>query len=274
MRNFVGGGTPRARSNIHKPKYRYSLRVERQIKHPQPELEKPLEVLAHHTGNLIEYKKLGELAATVIELDPIVREVFELGPKGRIDKESVQTLEAELRDMPGDKKFLDKIAEENDEDFRNEIVEAMSTSSYGNMDVLIDKFYAFELYGKDRDMLAIPLDVDRKDLRLAAERGAIEEYLKFHYNITEQQMRKMLKPFDPHITVGRVRYESFDTNNDKDEFRDDPHRYLVNYARERSFEDHEKYALDEQHVVMPDTVCLNGLRIFIEPRRHKLRNVA
>ncbi len=272
MANSVGGGTPRARGNIHKPKHRYSLRVEREIKHPQPQLLRPLEVLIEGTNNLIEYKKLGELAATVIELDPIVRDVCECGPKGKIVKESAQNLETELREIAANKQFLDKVEKLENEDLRQEIVEAMGNASYGNIDVDVDQIFALDLYGNNEDKLAIALNP--RDLRLAGERGAIEQYLRLEYNISDNQMRKMLKPFDPHITIGRVKYESFDDNYEKDKFKEDPHRYLADYARERFFAEHEKYAVEEREFIMPDSVCLNGLRIFIENRRHKLRTNA
>jgi hypothetical protein len=254
---------PRQRTDTSKPKRRYNLRVERKVLLPQPELEAPYQSLVDNTSNLVNYRKMGKLSTTVAELDPIIRQVCDVTPRGGIDKEAAQDLEAELRDAVERDYFIEHLAE-NSEEVGDELYDAIKDVYFGDIVVKTDPIATFDLYGKAQNRLAICLD---QDVRLGAERGAIETYLQSAYGIPSPVMKKMLKDFDPHITIGTVRYENFDNQDAIEEFKVDPLAFLARYAYRRSRDATLDFDTDTcKAIIVPDVIALDGLKIGIEER--------
>jgi len=213
----------------------------------QPELARPLGLLAANTANYIEYDEMGKVGVTIIMLEPLLRRILSPNRRGVIPRTSLQQFEAELRDD-------------------------LSHAQYADYNVPLDTINPLALYGSNKNYLG--LQFSPKDYRLVGDRAVVEEYMKDNYDqangrpVSQRFIDKNSRRLKPHATIGEVKYENM-TPEQIEVFQADPTGFLVRETYDRMEANQKQYgsACEVERVTWPESVALNGLQVFCQQKQ-------
>jgi hypothetical protein len=236
-----------ARRDTRGEQPRYDCRITRSVIQDQPELADPLRLLEANTSNYINYRGMGKIGVTIMMLEPVLRKILVPDGRGMISKQDLKVFEAELQ---------------ND----------LEHAQYADYDVPVDPVYQLDLFGRNKDRLAIQLDP--RDYRLVGDRAVVEAYIRDNYEqndgrpISRRFFDRNSMRLRPHITIGDVRYENMDSNQ-VTTFQADPSVFLIREAQRQMISDRQDYgeAYEVRDIILPEQVSLNGLRVFCQQKQ-------
>lgn len=110
------------------------------------------------------------------------------------------------------------------------------------IEVAVDQDKPLKIFGKRNDKLALNL-ID--DEGLVEERQRIEAILRDRFETEERELPEPM-PFDPHVTIGHISLKGLSVE-----------------AREKTYE------MLSPGTVIPETIALNGLRVFLNDKALK-----
>jgi|GEM_PF-4640736 hypothetical protein len=214
------------------PKSRYGLSIVRLVKNPQTELSDCMEQVSEFLGVAFEPDK-GEKGVVLLESRAILGAIKDR--RGSVDKRMLCEAEQHLN---GEMK-INNISQEP-------------------IEVRVNRRRPLGMYGRHRDVLAINLAMD---IRLGADRGAVEMYVdKFYPN--QKDLKQRAKAFEPHITIGKIKPQ-FLEDVTLDEMVEDAAIAISMPPLSASPMD-KLIARAHGGLVIPDVIALNGLRIAVE----------
>ncbi len=231
---------------------RYGLSIVRTLVSPNPEISSLVEGIQEVLDDaFVAHTK--EKGITLVESRTVLHSIKD--SRGTVDRRMLRDAEAKL----------------NDEMRRNNLGQSP-------IEVRVNPRKPLRMFGLHNDVLALNFE---EDMRLGADRGAIETFVDTHYppikmprkvkgkrNINEthetEQKKQTRKPLEPHVTLGTIKPQLLREGTLAD-LIENALDFMNKPPLEASPMDLLIHNGSPDRVIVPDYVALNGLRIQVEP---------
>jgi hypothetical protein len=224
------------RNQTYKRPPKMSLRVVRQLAPGQPEFEQTLVTLGQRYENFLEVKKIGGMGLTLVEMDPLIRHIKHLDHRQVIPKDDLQQCEQEI----------------------NQIFGYTQSDAYNI--ALANHGAPYGLFGNPRmPILGLCLEAEDSLGQLTLDREEAIGRIESFYKLGKAARKNILRDLVPHISLGAISLKNL-TITEQAALRTDPNQFLADYSANGG-----RYE-SQYRVIVPETVCLNGVRAVCGPR--------
>ncbi len=214
----------------------YDLQINRSLVYPHPEIDSFIGQVAARLGERFEPAKEVR-GVTILESRALLAAIKT--KRQHIDRNILAEAEADLK---------------------NEM--QLNNLGRGPIEVDVDSNKPLGLFGRHRDVLALRL---RHDLRLGADRGAVETYIDVTAgHVGRGELETRAKPLEPHIKIGTVKTHLLSVEQ-RTAMAADPIGF-VNQPMDDASDWERLVQLREGPIYAPDHVALNGIKIAVEAR--------
>lgn len=227
------------RNHVHKKEQYWRLHISRSVAPGQTELESEFEKLKVFNGDIIKFKKFGELGLTLVMVEHLLHDIFDMSPHEKIPRKKLTEFAAELNS-------IDEI------------------NLSGDLHVVLaDKYNPYCVNGSRYFGLQV-----KSNEELTEGRKAIIDYVSTKYEISKHKARNRLKSLDPHITLGSIILKDLD-RYDRNDLFNNPNGFIDNHMREHQYKfRHYKDGPPLPEIpVFPEKICLNGIVVAAKAAR-------
>jgi len=228
------------RNHVHKKEQYWGLHISRSVAPGQPIFESEFEKLKAFNSDIIRFKKIGELGLTLVMVDPLLHDIFDMGYHERVPKKKVSTFAAELNSL-----------------------HEVSQSDCLHVEIA-DPKNPYSVYGSRYFGLQVKYNEE-----LYQDRQLIVDHILDRYQISKNQAKSRLKNLDPHITLGSIMLKGFDKRQRKELFLN-PNSFMD--RRMREYQSHSVHVGGEKYPfeipIFPERICLNGVEVVAERSRY------